>query len=214
MPTTITPEWQHIALYAVIAAVALILIQRIPIIGRLIRFALSFALLAFCLYLLIQQAPYQPFLAGIADKIGLDRQEVVGREVRLRMAPDGHFWANVTLNGVKRRMLIDSGATITAISEETAVAAGIDGESGLVPVMMRTANGVVPARTGTIDALRLGNVLARDLKVVVSPGLGNLDVIGMNFLSKLASWRVEGRTLVLVPHNPQPTDSAEPKGKR
>ncbi|PSJ40917.1 retropepsin-like aspartic protease family protein [Allosphingosinicella deserti] len=214
MPTTITPEWQHIALYAVIAAVALILIQRIPIIGRLIRFALSFALLAFCLYLLIQQAPYQPFLAGIADKIGLDRQEVVGREVRLRMAPDGHFWANATLNGVRRRMLIDSGATITAISEETAVAAGIDGESGLVPVMMRTANGVVPARTGTIDELRLGNVVARDLKVVVSPGLGTLDVIGMNFLSKLASWRVEGRTLVLVPHNPQPTDSGESKGKR
>src|SRR5687767_8631109 len=127
MPTTITPEWQHIALYAVIAAVALILIQRIPIIGRLIRFALSFALLAFCLYLLIQQAPYQPFLAGISDRIGLDRQEVVGREVRLRMAPDGHFWGNVSLNGVKRRMLIDSGATITAISEETAVAAGIEG---------------------------------------------------------------------------------------
>jgi aspartyl protease family protein len=35
--------------------------------------------------------------------------------------------------------------------------------------------------------------------VVVSPSIGNLDVIGMNFLSQLASWRVEGRTLVLEP---------------
>ncbi|QAY75294.1 TIGR02281 family clan AA aspartic protease [Sphingosinicella sp. BN140058] len=209
MPTTITAEWQQIALYAVIAAVALILIQRIPVIGRLIRFALSFALLAFCLFLLIQQAPYQPFLSGIADKIGLDRQEVVGREVRLRMSSDGHFWANVTLNGVKRRMLVDSGATVTAISEATADAAGIDEDAGLVPVMMRTANGVVPARTGTIDELRLGNVVARDLKVVVSPGLGNLDVIGMNFLSKLVSWRVEGRTLILVPHHPQAQSPAD-----
>jgi aspartyl protease family protein len=25
----------------------------------------------------------------------------------------------------------------------------------------------------------------------------------MNFLSKLQSWRVEGQTLVLVPHHPQ-----------
>ena len=25
----------------------------------------------------------------------------------------------------------------------------------------------------------------------------------MNFLSKLESWRVEGRTLILVPHHPQ-----------
>jgi aspartyl protease family protein len=43
--------------------------------------------------------------------------------------------------------------------------------------------------------------------VVTSPGLGNLDVLGMNFLSKLDSWRVEGRTLVLVPHHPQPQGS-------
>ena len=47
------------------------------------------------------------------------------------------------------------------------------------------------------------NIVARDLKVVVSPAFGDMEVIGMNFLSKLASWRVEGRTLVLVPHNPQ-----------
>jgi len=25
----------------------------------------------------------------------------------------------------------------------------------------------------------------------------------MNLLSRLASWRVEGRTLILVPHHPQ-----------
>jgi aspartyl protease family protein len=47
--------------------------------------------------------------------------------------------------------------------------------------------------------MRLGPITARDLKIVVAPGLGDVDVIGMNFLSKLQSWRVEGRTLVLVP---------------
>jgi aspartyl protease family protein len=30
-----------------------------------------------------------------------------------------------------------------------------------------------------------------------------MDVLGMNFLSQLQSWRVEGRTLVLAPHHPQ-----------
>jgi aspartyl protease family protein len=38
---------------------------------------------------------------------------------------------------------------------------------------------------------------------VSAPGLGSLDVLGMNFLTKLDSWRVEGRTLILVPHHPQ-----------
>jgi aspartyl protease family protein len=211
MPDSIGPEWQQIALYAIGAAVLLVVLQRIPFVGRIIRFALSVGLLAVCLDLLLQQALYEPSLGRIAGSLGLDRQEVVGKEVRIKMAPDGHFWANVSLNGAKRRMLIDSGATVTAISDTTARAAGIDGKTGMVPVMMRTANGVVQARTGTIEEMRLGNVTARRLKVVISPALGGLDVLGMNFLSKLASWRVEGRTLVLEPHHPQPVSGTESK---
>src|SRR3546814_4577440 len=42
----------------------------------------------------------------------------------------------------------------------------------------------------------LGGITARDLKVAISPALGDIDVLGMNFLSQLASWRVEGRTLI------------------
>jgi aspartyl protease family protein len=118
------------------------------------------------------------------------------------MSPDGHFWVDATVNGTKRRMLVDSGATVTAISEATARAAGVDTGMGLTPVILRTANGATAARTGSIDELHVGNIVARNLKVVSSPGL-DLDVIGMNFLSQLQSWRVEGRTLVLVPHHPQ-----------
>ena len=61
----------------------------------------------------------------IAGKVGLAEQSTQGDTVRIRMASDGHFWAHVRINGVARRMLIDSGATTTALSEETATAAGI-----------------------------------------------------------------------------------------
>jgi aspartyl protease family protein len=199
MPTTLSPEWQQMALYALAAALALILVSRIPVIGRLVRFALSLGILAFCIFVLMQQAPYQPQMAGVLGSLGLDRQQVVGREVRIRMAADGHFWARARLNGVERRMLIDSGATVTTLSEATAAAAGVEAKAGVAPILLRTANGVVPARTGAVEELELGTVTARDLKVVVTPSIGNLDVIGMNFLSQLASWRVEGRTLVLEP---------------
>ncbi|HEX8413018.1 MAG TPA: TIGR02281 family clan AA aspartic protease, partial [Sphingomicrobium sp.] len=119
------------------------------------------------------------------------------------LAGDGHFWANVTINQVKRRMLIDSGATITAFSQKTADAAGVEPDAGLVPVVMQTANGMAQARTATLDELHVGNIVARNLKVVTSPSLG-VDILGMNFLSKLKSWRVENNVLILVPHNPQP----------
>jgi aspartyl protease family protein len=186
-----------------VAAVLIMLLQRIPVVGRVIRFAFSLGLLAFLIFILLQQAPYQPELARFTAKLGLDDQQVSGKELRVKMSSDGHFWVVASINGVKRRMLIDSGATVTAISEATARAADIDAGTGLAPVVLRTANGSTPARTGSIDELRVGNIVARNLKIVTAPGLGRLDVLGMNFLSKLQSWRVEGQTLVLVPHHPQ-----------
>lgn len=204
MPVTAVPEWQHLAVYAIVAAVLLMVLMRVPVLGRFIRFGFSLALLAFFFFILFEQAPYQPALSRLTDSLGLDRQKVVGKELRVPLASDGHFWVQATINGVGRRMLIDSGATVTAISTGTARAAGVDTGLGLAPVVLQTANGAARAETGSIAELRVGNIVARDLRVVTSPGLGRLEVLGMNFLSKLDSWRVEGNTLVLVPHRPQP----------
>lgn len=128
-------------------------------------------------------------------------QEVVGAETRITMDPDGHFYARVAVNGVERRMLVDSGATMTALSQATARAVGIQVDAGL-PVMIDTANGTVEARRGTAATVRLGSINATDLRLVTSPAFGDTDVLGMNFLSRLGSWRVEGRTLVLTPEKP------------
>lgn len=202
MPTAF-PEWQHLALYAVGAALIVMLLQRIPVVGRIIRFAISLGLFAFLIFILLQQAPYQPELSRLTTKLGLDNQQVSGRELRVKMAPDGHFWVIANINGVKARMLIDSGATVTALSQQTAREASVETGAGIAPVMLRTANGVAPARTGSIEELKVGNIVARNLRIVTAPGLGGLDVLGMNFLSRLDSWRVEGQTLILVPHHPQ-----------
>jgi len=126
-------------------------------------------------------------------------QRASGGETRIMMASDGHFWADVSVNGVSRRMLIDSGATTTALSVATAKAAGLDTEESPFPVLIETANGTASARTATAKHVVVGNVSVDDLGVTVTPASGELDLLGMNFLSRLASWRVEGRTLVLVP---------------
>ena len=99
-------------------------------------------------------------------------------------------------------MLIDSGATTTALSVATAQAAGIDTASSPFPAVLNTANGTVMAQTGTAAKITIGSIEARDVGVVVSRAFGDGDVLGMNFLSQLASWRVEGQTLVLTPTAP------------
>lgn len=197
------PDWQQLAIYAVGIALIVIILQRLPVIGGIVRFLFSFGILAFAVFLLLQQAPYQPTLARFTQRIGLDNQTVAGNTLRVQMSSDGHFWVDATVNGTRRRMLVDSGATVTAISAATANEAGLKPQANLVPVILQTANGAVRADTATVPELKVGNIVARDIKVVVSPAFGEMDVIGMNFLSKLKSWRVEGDTLVLVPHHPQ-----------
>lgn len=197
------PEWQHLAIYALGVALVIMLLQRIPYVGRVIRFTFSLGLLAFVIFVVMEQAPYQPELSRLTDKLGLDDQQVSGKELHVKMASDGHFWVVASINGVPRRMLIDSGATVTAISQATARQAQVDTGSGLSPVILETANGAARAETGRVGEIKVGNIVARNLRIVTSPGLGSLDVLGMNFLSKLQSWRVENNMLVLVPHHPQ-----------
>lgn len=191
-------------LLVILVALSILSGVRSSVISGLARLG-SLTVLAVVLILATgQRDRFEPYLAPLLGVFERDRQQVVGEEMRLRMAPDGHFWATVSLDGVERRMLVDSGATVTAISEDTAAAAGLAPGRTSIPVMIRTANGTVVARSSRVEELRLGNIKAGDLGVVISPAFGGVDVLGMNFLSRLKSWRVEGKTLILTPHHPQP----------
>ena len=117
-------------------------------------------------------------------------------EVRIRQAPDGHFWVDAELNGRTVRFLIDSGATTTSISRATAERAGIEPSRGF-GAMVQTANGVVTVDRGRAESLEVGPIERRDVAVHISDAFGDMNVIGMNFLSTLSAWGVEGRTLVL-----------------
>ena len=183
--------------------VAALAARRVPVLrvaGHLAIWAMIFVV---GLVVVGQRERAEPYLNRVAGWLKLDGQRVAGKEVRIAMAADGHFWASVRIGGVKRRMLIDSGATVTALSVDTAAAAGLEVTRPTFPMVLQTANGSINADTATIDELRIGDVVARRLAVVVSPAFGDTDVLGMNFLSRLKSWRVEGSTLILTPHHPQ-----------
>jgi aspartyl protease family protein len=195
-------------LLPLILMVAFFAALRIPVVGTVLRVGLTLALVGILVAVVVERERVDPYLRQIATALQLDDQEVVGKELRVQMSPDGHFWVRARIDGVERRLLIDSGATVTAVSGETAAAARLYRRKGLFPILVNTANGTIPAETATIDELRLGNIVARRLEVIVVPSGNDMDVLGMNFLSQLKSWRVEGKTMVLVPHHPQLGGSA------
>jgi aspartyl protease family protein len=180
-----------------------LIMRATPRLGRLLQGLGNLTLVAALLLTIVQVARLTTGNDLALPQIGLPEQRVTGGETRIEMSNDGHFWLQASINGQTRRFLVDTGATLTALSESTAQAAQVAAQPLRQSVLMRTANGTVEADLARIDELRFGNVVARDLDAVIAPGLGETNVIGMNLLSRLASWRVEDRTLVLVPRHPQ-----------
>ncbi|MFL6727145.1 MAG: TIGR02281 family clan AA aspartic protease [Sphingomicrobium sp.] len=129
-----------------------------------------------------------------AEAVGTPVEQ--GRETRIPMAIDGHFWVNARLNGHDVRFLVDSGATTTTVDRQTAMAAGVEISSHR-DQFVRTGNGVIRVASGRAGQLIVGGITRNDVALEIADN-DDLNVLGMNYLSSLSRWSVEGRWLVLV----------------
>jgi aspartyl protease family protein len=163
------------------------------ILAWLAIFALAFAVLSF------RPEMEMAWTRVKGELTGAPRQTVIGGELRLVRKDDGHFWLRASLNGHDTDLMVDSGATTTAINGDTANAAEIELNPENRSVELDTANGMVRARTGTVANVKIGGVKMKALDVVVSDAFGDTNVVGMNFLNEFSSWKVVGDVMTLKP---------------
>jgi aspartyl protease family protein len=119
---------------------------------------------------------------------------VNGEEVRVPASEDGHYWVQARVNGHTAPFLVDSGASVTTVSADTASAAGL--EPDLRVAMVETANGAVMMKQASAESLAVGPIERPGMTISINER-DDTNVLGMNFLSSLDSWRVEGNYLVL-----------------
>lgn len=119
---------------------------------------------------------------------------VAGQELRVPMSVDGHFWVDAVVDGISVRFLVDSGATMTTIGRDTAAAAGMSVID--LRQSVRTGNGLIRVGSARAQEFAIGDIERRNVGLHVATN-SDLNVLGMNFLSSLDSWGVEGRWLIL-----------------
>jgi aspartyl protease family protein len=136
---------------------------------------------------------------AVAQRLNLSEPRQDGKAVRIRRDEDGHFNVTALVNGKGVRFLIDTGATTSTMSRAAAQDTGVLVPATGFDVLVETANGPAMMRRARIGELRIGGIGRNDLAILVSEDLGDVNLLGMNFLSSLSAWRVEGRELILVP---------------
>lgn len=114
----------------------------------------------------------------------------------LRRGYGGHFHADAAINGRTISVLVDTGATLVAMSYEDAMAAGVSVRPADFVHVSNTANGQARFARVTLDEVRIGNVSVRNVAAAVSqPGKLNKTLLGMSFLGQL---RMEMQAGMLV----------------
>ncbi|OJF92112.1 TIGR02281 family clan AA aspartic protease [Pararhizobium antarcticum] len=121
-----------------------------------------------------------------------------GKGVRLPADPKGHFFGTFSINGRRETGLVDTGASMIAINMSAARRLGIAVNSLKYNAAVSTANGVVKGAFVALDRVEIGTIGVRNVDALVLPDAAlSGTLIGMSFMNKLSSYRVEGGALHL-----------------
>jgi aspartyl protease family protein len=116
--------------------------------------------------------------------------------VELERDPQGHYRAEVFINGVKVPAMVDTGATGVAISQPLAQQLHLQSNAA---VRANTANGVSIGYAVRLDSVRLGGIQANNVSAVIVPELGDEILLGMSFLGRMDIRLFQGKMTIRQP---------------
>lgn len=137
-----------------------------------------------------QDPPDDSVQSAVSDAFG---------DVTLRATSNGHFETTAEINGRSVDVMVDTGATLVALTYEDAERAGIYLTPADFTHSVSTANGIAKVAPVDISAIAIGSITVRNVRgAVTERGKLHRTLLGMTFLGRLS--RVEMRKNDLVLH--------------
>ena len=124
---------------------------------------------------------------------------VAGQPAQIAKSADGHFWAEANIDGRAIRVLVDTGASVVALTREDALRLGLRLTPADFTRTVETASGPVKAAS-----IQLGHVAVAGARVervealVVEKGLPH-SLLGMSYLGRLSAFEARPTALTLRP---------------
>lgn len=130
------------------------------------------------------------------------RQKVIAvpsvpQGIVLTRSQNGHFFADLDVNGQTIRFLVDTGASAIALSATDARKLGFSWTEQELRPVGRGVSGPVNGKFVTLHRMQLGSKEAWDMEAAIIPNGLEVSLLGQSFLEKIGSVRIDGDQMVL-----------------
>jgi aspartyl protease family protein len=130
--------------------------------------------------------------------VAAPKPATLGSVVEIEAARNGHFNTEADVNGRAIDFMIDTGATMVALSYEDAERAGILLSNSDFTQSVSTANGIARVAPVTIDRISIGDITVRNVPAAVTErGRLKTSLLGMSFLGRLSRFDMRSGRLVM-----------------
>jgi aspartyl protease family protein len=130
--------------------------------------------------------------APVADTVVTPRSVIVPRDAR------GHFEVEARIEGRRLSFMVDTGASVIALTASDAARLGIHPTQREFVTEVKTANGTVRAASARLDKVEVGDLVVRDVAALVMPDEALSDnLLGLSFLSRLRRFEYSAGKLVM-----------------
>jgi aspartyl protease family protein len=119
-------------------------------------------------------------------------------ETILQREADGHFYANASLDGMDVRFMVDTGASIIALTGDDAMAMGLQWDDAQVRQIGHGANGPVYGVATRISRVELGQFSANNVQAAIIPEGLRVSLLGQSFLSKIGKVEIRDNQMVFA----------------
>jgi aspartyl protease family protein len=120
------------------------------------------------------------------------------RSVILSPNTQGHFQTEGRIDGRRVTFMVDTGASVIALTTDTAASLGIRPMPNDYTAAVKTANGIVHAAPVELGMVEIEDITLHNVSAIVLPdGALSDNLLGMSFLSRLHRWEFADGRLVL-----------------
>jgi aspartyl protease family protein len=121
-----------------------------------------------------------------------------GRKFTVEKDKRGHFQVRAYVDGRDLSFMVDTGASVVALTERAAAQIGVRPMPSEFSINVSTANGAVRAARAKLRRVEIGGLYVDDVEALVLPDKAlSENLLGLSFLSRLKRYEFAGSTLVL-----------------